>query len=384
MSLSRRRFLRSVGVGSAGVLGTAFIVGRGREGMTLDPGSAPSRIPEEDYIRIGSNENARGPGSRTLQALHETISYRAGRGYPPDHTRELVEVLARVHGVERDQVTVATGSNLILAAAVRAFCGGGGHLVTTAPTYHIPEQTARSMGVPVEVTPLDGSLGLDLDAMASAAQGAGLVFLCNPNNPTGTALAAGVVEDFIRQVKRRSPGTAILVDEAYLDYAHDPAVETAIPLARELPGVFVSRTFSKAHGLAGLRVGYAVGRPETVSALGEAWPLGSMNTLSAVAALTSIQDTAHLAGERAENARVRAFVVEAFRGMGYDAPVPHTNCLLVGLGRPSAWFRESCMERGVQVGRDFPPLEATHSRISLGTMEEMERAVAVFREVLRT
>jgi histidinol-phosphate aminotransferase len=383
MSLSRRRFLRSAGLGSAGILGTAYIIGRGREGMALEPGPDIPILPDEDYIRIGSNENARGPGARTLQALHDAISYRAGRGYPPDHTRELVEVLARVHGVPADHVVVATGSNAILAAAVHAFCTGGRRLVTAAPTYHIPEQTARRAGIEVAVTDLDRSLGLDLDAMAAAAPGAGLVFLCNPNNPTGTALPASTVEDFIRQVKRRSPETAILVDEAYLDYAHDPAVDTAIPLVRELPGVFVSRTFSKAHGMAGLRVGYAVGDPDTVSALSSAWHLGSMNTLSAAAAIASIQDTTHLAAERAENARVRDFVVTAFRDMGYAAPVPHTNCFFVELGRPAAWFRDACMERGVQVARDFPPLEATHSRISLGTMEEMERAVAVFRQVLR-
>jgi histidinol-phosphate aminotransferase len=219
--------------------------------------------------------------------------------------------------------------------------------------------------------------------MLDAAAGAGLVFFCNPNNPTGTAHRADVVEDFIRQVKRRSPETVVHVDEAYLDYAFDPAVRTVAPLAAELPGVFISRSFSKAHGMAGLRVGYAVGQPETVGAIGSAWHLGSMNTLSAAAAIASLLDTGHLAREREENARVRDFTIAGFRDMGYEVPECHANHIFVNLDRPSADFREACLKLGVRIGRDFPPMERTHSRISLGTMEEMSAAMQVFREVLR-
>jgi histidinol-phosphate aminotransferase len=147
--------------------------------------------------------------------------------------------------------------------------------------------------------------------------------------------------------------------------------------------VFITRSLSKAHGMAGLRVGYAIGQAETLQRISQAWHLGSMNTLSAVAAIASLEDKAHIADEAAENARVRSFVLSAFREMGFDVPQPHANFVLVDLGRPAAWFRAQCLERRVAVGRDFPPLEQTHSRISLGTMEEMERAVGVFREILR-
>lgn len=225
-------------------------------------------------------------------------------------------------------------------------------------------------------------MSLDLDGMAGAANGAGLVFLCNPNNPTGTAYPHSVVSDFVRQVKARSPETAILIDEAYMDYSSDPEVRTAVPLAMELPGVFVTRTMSKAHGMAGLRVGYAISAQETVRAMSSAWHLGSMNTLSAVAAIASLRDPQHIAAESAENARIRDFVVSGFQGMGYEVPESHANCVFVNLGRPSSWFREQCLARNVQVGRDFPPFEATHSRISLGTWEEMQTAMQVFREVL--
>jgi histidinol-phosphate aminotransferase len=160
-------------------------------------------------------------------------------------------------------------------------------------------------------------------------------------------------------------------------------VRSVIPLALELPGVFVTRSMSKAHGMAGLRVGYALGQPETVQKISAAWELGSMNTLSAAAAAASLRDAAHIEDERRENARVREFTLQAFRDMGYQAPDTHANFVFLDLGRTAAAFRDACLEGGVRVGRDFPPLERTHSRISLGTMEEMEASVRVFRQVLQ-
>src|SRR5439155_22282238 len=113
------------------------------------------------------------------------------------------------------------------------------------------------------------------------------------------------VERFVRRVKQTSPEPRILIDEAYIDYAHDPAVKTAVPLARDIPGVFVTRSFSKAHGMAGLRLGYAIGQPDTVQAISRTWSLGSINTLTAAAGSASLRDTAQVDGERAEDARRR-------------------------------------------------------------------------------
>ncbi|MEX2570237.1 MAG: aminotransferase class I/II-fold pyridoxal phosphate-dependent enzyme [Gemmatimonadota bacterium] len=379
MSLSRRGFVRTLGLGTAGVLSSSFVIGRGREAAAFDPQSM--RVDDE-VLRIGSNENARGPGASAIQALHEVISPRLGRGYPPDHVAELATTIAETEGVERENVVVGTGSNPLLAASVHAFTSADRPLVTGSPTYGSPESAARRKGVRVRAVRVNPDLSLDLDGMATAAPGAGLLFLCNPNNPTGMAYRSGAVEDFVRLVKRRSPETTILIDEAYMDYTYDPDVRTAVPLALEIPGVFVTRTFSKAHGMAGLRVGYAIGQAETVSALSAAWHLGSMNALSAAAATASLKDSEHIAAERVENAAVRDLVMSAFRSMGYDGPDSHANCVFVDLGRPASWFREQCLARGVQVGRDFPPFESSHSRISLGTREEMERAVEVFRAVL--
>jgi histidinol-phosphate aminotransferase len=378
MSVSRRGFVRTVGTVG---LSTSFIIGRGREAMAFD--SAVIQPPDDNgFIRINSNENARGPGRSAIDAIKGAVSPRMGRGYPPDYTGDLGATIATTFGVARDRVIVGTGSGPILEAATRAFCAMDKPLVTAAPTFATCEQTARRMGVPVKVIQVDRSLGLDTEAMANAANGAGLVFFCNPNNPTGTVHNAAAVEKFVRRVKQSSPGTRILIDEAYIDYVHDSGVKTAAPLTQELPGVFVTRSYSKAHGMAGLRLGYAIGQAETMQAISRAWGLGSINTLTAAAGVASLKDTAHMAEERAENARVRDFTLQAFRDMGFEGTDSNTNCIFVDLKRPAKEFREACEAQKVQVGRDFPPFEKTHSRISLGTMEEMKRAVQVFRRVL--
>jgi histidinol-phosphate aminotransferase len=380
MSVSRRSFFQTMGAGSA-VLSSEFIVGRGREAMAFE---AAALQPPDDggFMRIDSNENARGPGRSTIAALQGGISPRVGRGYPPDYVGDLSATIASSFGVERNAVIVGTGSGPILEAATRAFCAMDKPLVTAAPTFATCEGTARRMGVPVKVIQVDRSLGLDVEGMAAAAKGAGLVFFCNPNNPTGTVHSAATVEKFVRRVKQESPDTKILLDEAYIDYVHDPAAKTAAPLTQELPGVFITRSYSKAHGMAGLRLGYGIGQPDTMRAISQAWGLGSINTLTAAAGIASLRDVKHIDDERAENARVRDFTLQAFKDMGFEGTDAHTNCIFIDLKRPAKEFRDGCAAQKVRVGRDFPPFEKTHSRISLGTMDEMKRAVGVFRQVL--
>jgi histidinol-phosphate aminotransferase len=380
MSVTRRNFFRTVGLGSAG-LSTSLIVGRSQDALAFaEPVAA---APDDSgVIRVSNNENNRGPGKKAIEALHGAATVRMGRGYPPDYVNELTDTIAGIYGVKRESVIVGTGSGPILEGSVRAFCSVDKPVVTAAPTYATAENMAKRMNAPVKLIAVDGAMQLDLNAMAEAAKGAGMVYICNPNNPTGGAHKAAAIEQFVRKVKSSSPGTAILIDEAYIDYAHDPAIKTAAPLAMELPGVFITRSFSKAHGMAGLRLGYAVGQADTVGAIPKAWQLGSINTLTAAAGIASLKDTQHIAEEVAENARVRDFTLQAFKDMGYPALDSHANCIFVDVKRTAASFRDACMAMKVQVGRDFPPYEKTHARITLGTMDEMRQAVDVFRKVL--
>jgi histidinol-phosphate aminotransferase len=171
------------------------------------------------------------------------------------------------------------------------------------------------------------------------------------------------------------------VDEAYLDYAADPN-GTAAPLALEYPDVFITRTFSKAYGMAGLRLGYALGQPATLKKLSKAWGLGSVNVLTAAAGVAALKDVAHMDAERIENKRVRDYTLAGLKEMGHTGPASNANFVFLNLGRPATEFRDACAKRSVFVARDFPPMEKTHARITIGTMDEMKKAMQVFRDVL--
>lgn len=382
MSVSRRRFVRTIGLGTS-ALSTSFVTSRATEALAFGEAAAAA-ADTAPIIKLSSNENSRGPGQSALNALHSAVGRRNGRGYPPDHVDDLTETLAAFWSVTKENLIVGSGSGPILEGSVRAFCAPDKALVTAAPTYGTPENMAKRLGFPVKSIPVDRDLQLDLNAMAAAAVGAGMVYLCNPNNPTGGAFDAATIEQFVRRVRRDSPSTAILIDEAYMDYAHDSAIKSAKPLALELPGVFIVRTFSKAHGMAGLRLGYAIGQEETVQAIPKVWQLGGVSTLAAAAGVASLKDTKHIADEVAENARVRDFVNKSFRDMGYTVIDSHANCIFVDVKGSAPAFRDACLAAKVQVGRDFPPYEKTHSRITLGTMDEMKQAMAVFRRALTT
>ena len=135
--------------------------------------------------------------------------------------------------------------------------------------------------------------------------------------------------------------------------------------------------------MAGLRLGYAFGQPATLKKLSKAWGLGSVNVLTAAAAVAALKDTAHMDAERIENKRVRDYTLSAFKEMGHTGSVPNSNFVFLNIGRPAAEFRDACAKRNVFVARDFPPMEKTHARITIGTMDEMKKAVEVFRSALK-
>src|SRR5262249_19655831 len=189
------------------------------------------------------------------------------------------------------------------------------------------------------------------------------------------------IAEFVKKVRATSPTTAIHIDEAYLDYSADPG-GTAAPLALQYPDVFITRTFSKAYGMAGLRLGYAIGQPATLKKLASAWGLGSVNVLTAAGATAAMKDTAHMDAERIENKKVRDFMLAGFKEMGITGPGSNSNFVFLNIGRPAAEFRDACAKRNVFVARDFPPMEKTHARITVGTMDEMKKAMDVFKEVL--
>jgi len=217
--------------------------------------------------------------------------------------------------------------------------------------------------------------------MASKAGGAGLLFFCNPNNPTATVHGDAAVREFIARVRRDSPATFILVDEAYHEYVDDASYKSAVPLALADPNVIVSRTFSKVFGMAGLRVGYAIAHRDTANRM-QRWRLGSgVNVLALGAATAMVSDREHVALEQRRNRETKAFTRAFFEKAGYEVGPSETNFLMINLRRDMRPVREACGKEGIAVGRPFPPL-TNWLRVSIGTMDEMQRATEVFRKVL--
>lgn len=388
--LTRRRFVRTVGTGAAGVLTGTWIAARGREGglfSGLDaPLGAQGLAPTAaNPIVLSSNENPMGPGQKVLDAIKAAFG-PAGAAPGRYSGGPLVDALARKHGVTAANIALGCGSTQVLRTATHVFTSRTRALACTIPTYEECAGYADMMGHPVRPVALDADFQMDLERLATAARGAGLVFYCNPSNPTATYTGARASRDFFARVNRISPETVILVDEAYYDYVVHPDHDTHIPLAIEDPRIIVARTFSKAFGLAGLRIGYAVGHPEAIQKMNgweSAGNTSSLNMIATFAATASVeQGEAFVQSERARNKAVRDFTMQWFAERGMKPADSQANFMFVNIGRPVKEFRDACLAKGVKVARDFPPFEKSHCRISFGTMEEMQFAVKVFGEVL--
>jgi histidinol-phosphate aminotransferase len=356
--------------------------GRGRGGGGGAP--APQLPPGVEVIRISSNENPLGPGKAVLDAIVGKFP-EAGR-YPFNSTPnegKLAETIAALHRAKPDHVVLGGGSQEILKSAMRAFTSPFRPLVTGAPTFENCTGIARRMGHPVYECKVDSQFRINLEEMLTVVRGAGLVFLNNPNNPTATVHGLKTVTDFVERVRRISPDTVILIDEAYHEYVTDPEYQSAIPLAMATPNVFVARTFSKAYGMAGMRIGYAIGSLDTVKPLARVKMPYNISVFGIAASIAALGDPKHIEQERARNTEVRTMTTKALVDLGCKPTASNCNFIFVDVGQPASTFRAACARQGVNVGRDFPPFEHSHARISIGTMAEMQRAVTVFRDVLR-
>jgi histidinol-phosphate aminotransferase len=332
-------------------------------------------------IRIDSNENPNGPGKRALDAIVQHLN--ESNRYPVKGEDDLQQTLAKVHGLKAENFILGCGSGELLRSAVYAFTSNSRALVAPEPTFEAPANFAKFLNHPVNAPKVDAKLSLDLDAMTDASRGAGLVYFCNPNNPTATVHGKSDVDAYVERVMRVSPDTVILIDEAYHEYVADPNYRTAIPLALSNPRVVVTRTFSKVFGMAGLRAGYAVGQPDTLKKM-SAWLLGSnVNQLALMAAVTTVGDTAHIAEEVRKNREARAFTRQFFEKAGYTVHASEANFMMVDIRRDAKAFKLECVKHKVAIGRFFPALP-NYARVSVGTMPEMTKAVPVFRSVLAT
>jgi histidinol-phosphate aminotransferase len=359
---------------------------QGRQGgrnMSRPP--LPSGV---EGIRISSNENPLGPGKAAIDAI--LGKFPEANRYPFNSSpldADLEILIAKQNAAKRENVTLGVGSQELLRNAVRVFMSPTKHLVEASPTYGNCSGQARLVGWPMKTAPVDPkTLKTDLGALLPLVKGAGLVYLCNPNNPTATISSGQQISDFVAEVRKASPTTAVLIDEAYFDYVTDKSYATAIPLALSTPNVLVARTFSKAYGMAGVRIGYAVGSAETIRRMAKYRMPYNVNTFGVAAAIASLKDPQHIKEEAARNTGVRDFTVKALADLGFQSTDSQANFIFTDIGKTmtAAAFRDACVKHGVMVGRDFPPLEKQWARISIGTMDEMQKATDVFKQVLRS
>lgn len=370
--ISRRRFAGLLGAGIASAaLRPASNIAEALPAPVEPQGAA-------GIIRLSSNENPYGPPPAAFDAMRQAFD-RVWR-YPDEAADGLVTELARLHGVGTDQVLLGNGSGEILKICAAAFTGPGRPVVMADPTFEAIGRYARAAGGEEIRVPLTADHRHDLEKMTEAARFAGLVYVCNPNNPTGS-----VTPDLRGFLTRVPAGTAVLVDEAYHHYVEGNAegngYESVIPRITDHPNLIVARTFSKIYGMAGLRCGYAVGRPEALDRLRfhQAWD--TVNIQALVAARAALGDAAHLERSRVLNQETRTWITGALAARGYRSIPSQTNFLMADLRRDVGPVIDGLRERRVEVGRRFRALP-THLRVTLGTRPQMERFLTALGEVV--
>jgi histidinol-phosphate aminotransferase len=357
--------------------GVAAMVLPGRAtGATLQPGRRQAAtVPGTPVaFRLSSNENNYGLAPAAIAALKLKHVIGDACRYGGESTAALTAALARAHGVPAEHIMLAAGSGEILRAVTLAFSGPGKALVTASPTFESPGRTAQAAKADVRAIAVAADGTLDLKAMAAASSGVGLAFVCNPNNPTGGINPESAVAAFIKEFRAASPDGYVLVDEAYCDYVIDASYASAIPITMTDPRVLVSRTFSKIHGMAGIRVGYVVGHPDALAAIRAKTSSGTLSSVSAAAALASFEDQEHLIRQRALNREARAYTRKAFESAGCKVLPSEGNFVMVDVKREAAVYQQMCRDVGVAIARPFPPL-TTYARITIGTMDEMRKAM---------
>lgn len=328
-----------------------------------------------DAIKLASNENPLGPSPRAVAAAARALG--EVHSYPDAIAYRLRERLATEHGVGLAEVIHGNGSNELLDLLVRTFATGDDHLVFADNSFVVYRLAAMAHGVPFTAVPLRG-FAHDLEAMAAAVTPrTKLVFVANPNNPTGTHVGRAEVERFLREIP---PAVIVVFDEAYCDYADAPDFVDCLKLRGLRERLVVLRTFSKSYGLAGLRVGYGIAPGMLVDYLFRVRQPFSVSTVAQVAALAALDDREHLARTVALNATERLRVAEALASLGVPPAPSQANFLYFDVGRPAREVYDALLRRGVIVR---PIGSATTLRVTLGTREQNDRFLGALREVLR-
>ncbi len=349
------------------------------------PGKPVAEVERElgitGIIKLASNENSLGPSPKAIAAIHDYASKM--HVYPDASSFELRNALAAHLDVAPDTLVLGNGSDDIIHLLGVTFLEPGDEVIQGYPSFVRYESAAILNNAPCHLVPLTANWVHDLDAMAERLnKNTRMVFITNPNNPTGTIVSREALERFIAKVPERA---LIVVDEAYCEYAaSSPDFSDALRYVREGENVVALRTFSKIYGLAGLRVGYGVMRPDIANSLHQTREPFNLNLMAQLSAVAALQDQEHVAKTVAMNETGKADFYRAFEEMGLDYTPTYGNLVWFDTGRDSAALFQALLREGVitRTGDVFGA--PTYLRVTVGTQTENAKFLNALRKVLAT
>jgi len=324
-------------------------------------------------VLLNANENPLGPSEAALRAIDE-LGARCGR-YDFNAAVDLAKLITAQEGLKDGYLALYAGSSEPLHFSVLAFTSAAHGLVCAAPSSEAPGMAAAAANVPVHYVPLRSDYAHDVRRMAAIDPNAGCFYICNPNNPTGSVTTR---DDLYWLLEHKPRHAVVIVDEAYIHFSD---AKTMLDCAVADRDVIVLRTFSKIYGMAGLRLGFAVGRPDLLAKL----QLYGMNPLplpGMVAARECLQDKDLVPTRKKLNASIRDASIAWVRTQNFGVVPSQANCFMVDVRRPGAEFVKAMAKRNVYIGRTWPAWP-THVRITVGTEEEMQLFQQAFAEVAK-
>lgn len=363
---SRRNLLFGMGAAAAAAATSSSALAYPRRWLDADT-KAAATTTAEGVILLSRNENAYGPFASVQQAMRQSLGRANRYTFPPDYAA-LIDRVSKLHGVQPKQIVVGAGSTEILRMAAEAFTGPGKRAITGHPTFEAMGAYAERRGAEVVRVPLTSTYSHDLDAMLAAAKtgNGGLIYICNPNNPTATLTPASDLQAFTQQVPS---GYVLLIDEAYHHFADG---QPGYAANQPSDSVIIARTFSKVYGMAGIRLGYAVATPERAQEMSK-WQLdNNVNAVASQCGSVAMGDTVATREAARRIVADREEFLRQAKSRNLTVLPTFTNFAMVESGHPARQVIDYFRRNKIEIGRPFPPMN-THVRISFGTPEEMKR-----------
>ena len=380
MSVSRRHFVGGIAA-ALGYLKVGpevdLFAQAPRQGTAPRMPARPAMDDWDSYAHLSSNENCWGPPESVMKAMNSSWKYANRYGYPDGN---IVQEIAKHHGVKPENILLTAGSGEALDVIGTAYLLGGKKVLGVEPTYSTVYQHATSIKTSAIKLPLGKDYREDIAATIKAANARaseiGLVYLCNPNNPTGLVITKQEVKQLLDGVPKGMP---VLIDEAYHHFVDTPEYATAVPYVLEGRRVVITRTFSKIAALAGMRLGYAIAPADMIAEM-RPYSMGSINALVKHGGAAALKDIESQAKIKKMTIDLREKTSAELRAHGYDVIPSQTNFFMVSIGRDIQPVIEEFRQKKVLVGRPFPPM-TTHMRVSVGTADEMDRFMKAFKEI---